>query len=199
MFGLFESLVALGVGLGSVLTPALIALVNLRAALVMIGFLLPLLAAVSWRPLTALDKRLRVRDEEIDVLRHAPMFRQLPVPSIEHLASRLRHHTFAAGSALFEQGDPGQEFFIVVDGEAEVVGDGVVLRHLGPGDSVGEIALMRDVPRTATVRAVSDLNVFALERDAFLDAIGSHIPSSDAAYAVVAEHLANFSPARIGI
>jgi CRP-like cAMP-binding protein len=161
--------------------------------------LLPVLVALCWRRLTALDGRLGVRDDEIDVLRHAPMFGLLPVASIEHLASRLRRRMFPAGSLVFEQGDHANDFYIVVDGEAEVIGNGAVLATLGPGDSFGEIALMHDVPRTATIRAESDLNVFELDRDAFLDAIGGFSKSSDAAQAVVARHLATFTPAATGI
>lgn len=199
VFGVFESLISLGVGLGSVLTPALITLLNLRGALIAIGLLLPVLVALCWRRLTALDGRLGVRDDEIDVLRRAPMFGLLPVASIEHLASRLRRRMFPAGSVVFEQGDAANDFYIVVDGSAEVIGNGAVIATLGPSDSFGEIALMQDVPRTATIRAQSDLNVFELDRDAFLDAIGGFSKSSDAAHAVVARHLANFTPAATGI
>jgi len=199
VFGVFESLISLGVGIGSVLTPALITLLNLRGALIAIGLLLPVLVTLCWRRLTALDGRLGVRDDEIDVLRHAPMFGLLPVASIEHLASQLRRRMFPAGTVVFEQGDPASDFYIVVDGGAEVIGNGALLATLGPGDSFGEIALMHDVPRTATIRAESDLNVFELDRDAFLDAIGGFSKSSDAAQAVVARHLANFTPAATGI
>ena len=194
VFGLFESLVALGVGLGSVLTPALIALVDLRAA--GHGRLAPAPARrLRWRRLAALDKRLRVRDEEIDVLRHADVRRcpsrassTWPPACVDgRLRPVRRLRARGSGPRVLHRrrrrGGGGRRRFVV--------------RHLGPGDSLGE-KRSRDVPRTATVRAISDLDVFALERDAFLDAIGSHIPSGDA-YAVVAEHLANFSPARIGI
>ena len=100
---------------------------------------------------------------------------------------------------MFAQGDEGGAFYVIVDGTAEVVGDGALVRTLGPGDSFGEIALLNDVPRTAGIRARSVLDVFALERDAFLDAIGGYHPSSDAASAVVARQLANFSPGHTGL
>ena len=195
VFGVFESLVALGVGLGSVLTPLLISFLGLRVALAAIGLLLPLLAVLFWPRLTALDRRLVVRDDEIAVLRGAPMLRCLPVPSIEHLATQLRRRNVPAGTVLFEQGDPGQGFYIIADGTADIIGDGTVIRTVGPGESFGEVALVRDVARTATVRAHSQLDVFELDRQAFLDAIGGYSPSSDIAHAVVARHLANFTPA----
>jgi CRP-like cAMP-binding protein len=120
------------------------------------------------------------------------------VPSIEHLASRLRRRTIAAGALLFEQGDPGNAFYVIATGEAEVVGNGAVVRTLQSGESFGEIALIRDVPRTATVRARTALDVFELDREPFLDAIGGYTPSGDAASAVVARYLADFSPVGIG-
>jgi CRP-like cAMP-binding protein len=100
---------------------------------------------------------------------------------------------------VFEQGDAGRAFYIIVEGQADVIGDGDLLRTVGPGESFGEIALLRDVPRTATIRARTNLDVFELDRDAFLDAIGGYTPSSDAAYAVVASYLASFSPAGTGL
>jgi hypothetical protein len=197
-FGLFEALVALGVGLGSVASPVLIATVGLRAALVVIGLLLPLLAVVSWRALQALDGRLEVRDEEIRVLRRVGMLALLPVPAIEHLASRLHRRAVPAGERVFEQGDVGVSAFVIVDGSADVVGDGRFIAGLGPGDAFGEIAVLRDVPRTAAVVAGSDLVLFELDRDDLLEALGRHQPSADAAYAVVAGHLANYRPATLG-
>ena len=199
VFGVFESLVALGVAVGSVLAPALIALVDVRAALVAIGLILPLLAVGSWRRLTALDARLGVRDDEIGVLRSAPMLGLLPVPSIEHLASSVRRRRFPGGAVVFEQGDPAGAFYIIEAGEADVIGDGSLVRTVGPRESFGEIALLHDVARTATIRARSDLEVFEVDRDDFLDAIGGYGPSSDAAYAVVARRLASFSPAGLGM
>lgn len=122
------------------------------------------------------------------------MLSLLPVPTIEHLASRLRRRRLEAGATVFEQGDPGDAFYVVAEGRADVVGDGMVVRTLGPGDGFGEIALLRDVPRTATVRAGTDLAVFELGRDTFLAAVTGYRASSDAAYAAATSHLANYRP-----
>ncbi len=197
-FGLFEAMIALGVGLGSVASPVLIATAGLRAALVVIGLLLPLLAVISWRALRALDGRLEVRDEEIRVLRAVGMLALLPVPAIEHLASRLHRRTVPAGERVFEQGDVGVSAFVIVGGTADVVGDGRMIARLGPGDAFGEIAVLKDVPRTAAVVAGSELVLFELDRDDLLEALGRHQPSADAAYAVVAGHLASYRPATVG-
>ena len=145
--------VSLGVGLGAVLTPGLIAVLDGRGALVVTGLVLPLLAGLCWRRLAELDRRLGGRDDEIDVLRMVPMLRALPVPSIEHLAARAHRRRYAAGAAVFDQGDDGHAFYVIVDGRAEVVGDGALVGSMGPGESFGEIALLGATPRTAGVRA----------------------------------------------
>ncbi|HEV7759948.1 MAG TPA: MFS transporter [Acidimicrobiales bacterium] len=194
VFGVFEALVAAGIALGAVATPVLIDAAGERTALVAVGLVLPVLALASRRRLLALDRRLGVRDDEIAALRRVPMLRRLPVPSIEHLASRLRRVTAPAGTPVFEQGDAGDGFYVITAGRADVVGDGVVVRTLAAGESFGEIALLRDVPRTATIRPTADLDLIVLDRDVFLDAVCGYTVSADAAEAVVARRLARFRP-----
>ncbi len=199
VFGVFESIITIGVAFGSALTPVLIALLGLEGAMIATGALLPVVALMAWRPLVALDERLGVRDDEIDALRRTPMLQLLPVPSIEYLASRVDTHPVPAGTDLCRQGDPGDSYFVIVDGEADVIGDGATVRTVGPGDGVGEIALLRDIPRTATVRARDNLVVMEIEREVFLEVVAGHSTTNDAADEVVAQHLAAFHPARVGI
>jgi len=199
VFGVFESIITIGVALGSALTPVVIALLGLEGAMIATGVLLPVVALLAWRPLGALDERLGVRDDEIDALRRTPMLQLLPVPSIEYLASRVDTHPVLAGTDLCRQGDPGDSFFVIVDGEAEVIGDGETVRTVGPGAGVGEIALLRDIPRTATVRARENLVVMEIGREVFLEVVAGHSTTNDAANEVVAQHLADFHPARVGI
>lgn len=196
-FGVFESLVALGVALGSAVTPVLITIFGLRGALVATGLVLPVLAAVALRRLGSLDERLQVRDAEIQLLRTTPMFALLPVPTIEHLASSLRRRRLPAGTVVFRQGDVADAFYFVDQGEAEVIGDGEVVATVAHGDFFGEIALLHDVPRTATVRARTDLSVVEVERQAFLQAVSGSRASSDAASAAVAAHLVRFRPGAV--
>jgi CRP-like cAMP-binding protein len=108
-------------------------------------------------------------------------------------------HPVPAGTDLCRQGDPGDSYFVIVDGEADVIGDGATVRAVGPGDGVGEIALLRDIPRTATVRARDNLVVMEIEREVFLEVVAGHSTTNDAADEVVAQHLAAFHPARVGI
>jgi len=197
-FGVLEALVALGVGFGSVATPGLIGLFGLRASMVIVGLSLPLLGVACWRALRMLDQRLSVRDDEIRVLRSAPMLALLPVPIIEYLAARVRRRTVPAGTTLFEQGSTGSSLFVVISGQASVIGGDRVLATVGPGDAFGEVAVVNRVPRTATVRACADLDVFELERDDVLSALGKHRASLETAHAVVASHLANYRPMVLG-
>jgi CRP-like cAMP-binding protein len=92
-------------------------------------------------------------------------------------------------SEVFRQGEPGDRFYVIADGTATVEIDGAEASTLGPGDFFGEIALLREVPRTATLRAVQDLRLFALERDDFITAVTGHAPSREAADSVVAARL----------
>ena len=92
-------------------------------------------------------------------------------------------------SEVFEQGDRGERFYVIAEGTAVVEIDGAEASTLGPGDFFGEIALLHDVPRTATVRAVQDLRLHALERDDFIAAVTGHAPSREAADTVVATRL----------
>jgi len=146
-----------------------------------------------------MDRRVGVRDDEIAVLRRVPMLSQLPVPSIEHLASRLRHVTVRAGTPVFKQGDLGDGFYVITAGRADVVGDGAVVRALEAGESFGEIALLHDMSRTATIRATAGLALIVLDRDVFLDAVCGYTVSAETAEAVVARHLASFRPVSIPV
>ena len=125
-----------------------------------------------------------------------PLFRPLSPATLDELASSLIPVSATAGTEIVRKGEHGDRFYVVASGEVEVEVEslGEQVATLGPGDHFGEIALLRDVPRTATVRAKTDVELYALERDEFLSAVTGHPASAEAADAVVASRLAGLRP-----
>src|SRR5215203_3999871 len=194
LFGLQESLVSLSVGIGAVFASLLIDLTSLPVAMVAVGALCPILVAATWRRLGRPDRDIGELDKEIGLLRGLPMLQPLPLPAIEQLARGLEPVRVQAGQAVFRQGDPADRFYVIETGAADVVGDGRLVTALGPGDGFGEIALLRRVRRTATVRAAADLELQALSCDRFLPVVTGFPPSSREARAQLEEMLDRFSP-----
>ncbi len=189
VFGAFEALVVLSMGIGSLLAPLFVSILGERGALVAAGLILPVVLVPLWRPLVAIDAASAAAEAEISLLRAVPIFAPLPVPEIERLAKALTSVAIEQGSPVFEQGDRGDRFYIIREGTARVEIDGRPIRTRGPGDAFGEIALVRDVPRTATVRAVTDLDLVALDRDVFVATLTHHPASAEAAGSIVAARL----------
>jgi CRP-like cAMP-binding protein len=129
----------------------------------------------------------------VELLKSLPLFRPLPPPTIEFLASRLERHEVDAGEVVIRQGEPGDRFYVVGDGRFTVLLEGEPGPSLGPGDFFGEIALLRDVPRTATVVADEPGVLYSLTRDDFVPAVTGCIPSNAAADEVVGARLAQLS------
>jgi MFS family permease len=176
------------VALGSVAAPALVEAVGPRRALVVVGAILPLLTLLSWRGLVEIDKTVAAPTAELALVDAVPMFAPLSIAAKEYMARRLVSVPVSAGNVVIRAGDPGDRFYIVAEGEFDVLADGAD-RKLGGGDYFGEIALLRDVPRTATIRAVVDGQLYALERADFLAAVTSHSAARIAGEAVVEERL----------
>jgi MFS family permease len=194
MFGTFESLVALTVALGSLVTPLVIDLLGVRGALAVIGLVAPTAVVVAWRRLQAIDRSIAHRDDEIEVLKRVGMLRPLPMPAIENLAMHVGHSELAPGEDVFRQGEDGDRFYVIKQGEAEVIGDGRQVRTMGPGDGFGEIALMHATRRTATVRARTPLVLYTLERCHFVPAVAGYASSSRQVDAIIVDRLGRFSP-----
>jgi CRP-like cAMP-binding protein len=164
----------------------LIAVAGIRIALVATGLFLPILAGLLWRRLVSLDAG---DPAHLDLLRRLPIFAPLPPQALERLARSLQPVHVAAGDVLFHAGDEGDLFYVIESGELAIeLATGT--KTEGPGRWVGEIALLRDVPRTATVRAISDAGLLALDRDEFLGAVTGHDPANAAANEIVGERLA---------
>ena len=142
---------------------------------------------------------MEARDEELTRLRAVPMLRPLPVPVMDHLARNLTRAQVPAGQPVFEQGDQGDRFYVIAAGEADVFGDSRRIRTLQSGDSFGEIALLRDVPRTAEVRARTQLDLYALTREVFVPAVSGYGPAAAAGDEAVVSMLDTFRPQGIGV
>jgi MFS family permease len=189
VFGVLHSTFYATVALGAILAPRLIDLIGARWALVAVGSVLPVLTIATRLPLVRLDNAAVDRAPELELLQAIPIFAPLSPPVLEGLAARLIPVRAAAGETIVRQGDAGDRFYVIASGQVEVAVDGGPQGTQGPGDHFGEIALLRDVPRTATVTAQTDVELLALERDEFVTAVTGHAASAEAAEAVVGARL----------
>jgi hypothetical protein len=190
VFGVFEILVALAVALGSILGSVLVEAIGIRAALVVAGLVLPTLALLTHGRRRAIDAAVVVPERQLALLTGTPLFAPLPVTTLERLASRFVEMRAKAGSTIIEQGAPGDLFYLIADGEVGVSHDGRFVTTLGPGDYIGEIALLHDVPRVATCVARTDVELYGLGREAFVAAVGGDTRSTTEAEGVMTRRLA---------
>jgi MFS family permease len=197
VFGALDSMMLVAIAIGAALAPLLVDFIGTRGTLVAVGAVLPLLAVASWSRLREIDAAAEVPRRQLDLLLANPIFAPLPPPRLEELAAGLDERRVAAGETIVTEGEHGDEFFLVADGRVLVSVDGASAGELGPGEGFGEIALLRDVPRTATVRAAEDTTLYVLDRAQFLGALSGHTESAAAAEAVAGRRLAAYRPATV--
>jgi MFS family permease len=191
VFGIIQMLWLLSLGLGAILAPAIVGLAGIQWALALSGSFLVVLVALFWTRLARIDATAPVPvPEELRILASVPIFTPLPGASLEHLAARLVPLRLEPGTTVVREGDPGDRFYIVAEGTVEISEEGRPISELQAGGYFGEIALIRDVPRTATVVAKTLVVLYALDREDFLAAVTSHAPSEQAAEEVVSARLA---------
>jgi MFS family permease len=191
VFGVIQMLWLSSIGIGAALAPVLVGWLGLDGALVATGALLPALVLVFGLKLVRIDaEAVPPGVDELRILASIPIFTPLPGMSLEHLAGRLVPLRIEPETVVVKEGDPGDRFYIVAEGTVQVSEYGRPISELGAGSYFGEIALIRDVARTATVTAKTSVVLYALDRDDFLAAVTSHAPSAEAAEEVVSSRLA---------
>jgi MFS family permease len=188
-FGALETLILASIGLGAALEPALVHALGVRGALVATGALLPVLVALAWRSLSAVDAAAAVPAERLALLRAIDLFAPLAPATLEQLAGRLEAVDVEEGAIVVAQGDRGHAFFLAQSGSLAVSVDGAHVRTLEAGGYFGEVSLLRDVPRTATVSALTPATLLRLERELFVAAVSGHAESAAIADAVIGSHL----------
>ena len=171
VFGVQESLLMGGTALGSAMAPVLVHLFGGRGAFLATGVLLPAVGLLAWTRIRRLDLQSLQPGPGFALLERIPMFAMLPQGTLEQLSRDLIPVTAEAGSAIVVQGEPGDRFYVVAQGSVSVLKNDVLVTTTTAGGYFGEIALLRDVPRTATIRADGEVSLYALERDVFLEAV----------------------------
>jgi MFS family permease len=174
VFAFKEGLTMAAWGVGSVLVPVAIAFAGITGALICTGAIVPVVVLLRLRPLLRVDAAAEVPVVTVALLRSLEVFRVLPVPALEGIAHTARRATFTAGAAVVREGERGDCYYAIADGSVEVTREGASLRTLGRGEGFGEIALLHEVTRTATVTALTDATLVEIDREAFLVAVTGH-------------------------
>lgn len=187
VYALSEVLYAGAAGLGALIAPALIDALGAPASLAAVGIVFGVGAAFALKAFARLDAGQEEAARLRELLRGVSFLAPLVLPRLERLVRGARAVAIPAGATVIRAGERGEEFFVVEDGTVEIVEYG---RRQGPGTGFGEIALLRDVPRTATVRALTDVRLWALSRPSFIAAISGQGDATYLAEAVVNEQLA---------
>jgi MFS family permease len=188
VLGVVWGMVMAAVALGSIVAPLVVDALGPRAAFGVVGAILPVLTILVWRRLAKLDHEVAA-PPELALVDGVPMFEPLSVVAKEHVASRLTRVDVAPGEVVVRAGEAGDRFYVVADGELEVSAAGRELRTLGRGEGFGEIALLQNVPRTATVTARTDSRLYALDKPSFLASVSSHPRAAGEAERLVRERL----------
>jgi MFS family permease len=189
VLGVMEILLAGGVALGSVLGSLQVNQIGIRGALVVSGLFLPALAVLSYRSLRKIDDASTVPERELELVSRVPLFAPLPANTLERLAFRMLVVKAKSGTTIVAQGTPGELFYVIASGKVEVLRDGKPVTTLGPGDYFGEIALLHHVDRTAACIARTDVELYALNSENFVAAVGGDQRTTSTAADVITRRL----------
>ena len=186
-FAVVESSYWLTTGAGAMAAPAIVGLFGVRGALAAIGLCLPVVVALRWVGLARFEAGAAIPEAAFALLRSVPLFAPLSLGTLENVSRRLDEVEVSAGHAVVREGEPGERFYVIAEGEFEASNSRGTFPLLGEGDVFGEIALLRDIPRTATVTARTDGLLYALDRESFLAAVAGHRFASRSADSMVHE------------
>lgn len=189
VFAVQESSALLGTAAGALLVPLLIDLVGTQMAWVPLGIGVVLVALACTGLLRRLEARAQYLPRELALLRNVPFLADLPPYDVERLARSSSWQEIEAGTVVVRQGDVGREFYVVEDGEVSIAIDGTRKPGtLGAGSFFGEVALLRRIPRTATVTAETPLTVLVLRGDDFLAAVTGEVDGDGVAAEIASRY-----------
>ena len=177
MFGLQESFAMIGIALGTLIAPALVGGFGATTAFLAAGGFLPLIALASYGALRRLDDDTTVPGDVLALLMHVPTLAVLAPRIVERMARDAVAIQVSTGEIVVRQGEPGTRFYVIASGRVRVDIDGSEIRQLGTGGWFGEIALLRDVPRTASITALTDVSLWGVDRESFLASVTA-VPGS---------------------
>jgi len=194
VFGVLQGLMMGASAVGAIAVPIVIGVVGNRAVFAVAGLSLPIVLALVGRAIVQGDRLDATRAAELRLLRGVPMLAPVSGPVLERLAGAIVRSRHPAGSIVVREGDHGDRFYVVETGSLQVSVNGRPVRQLGSGGSFGEIALIRDVPRTATVTAIEDSVLLGIDHRPFVDALGGQPRSRTIAHALIDDRLATDVP-----
>jgi len=169
---------------------------GVRGTLALLGSGLAGLALAHAIRFARLDRAMPAAGTEAGLIRNLPMFAPLPLAVTDLLTAEIQPRRFPAGAVVMREGEVGDHFYLIVDGAAAVSVHGAPRPSLQRGDCFGEIALLRDIPRTATITAERPLRTLALGREQFLTAVTGNSTSKTAADALATQRLSTDPPDR---
>lgn len=187
-FAVIEVLTSAGIAAGSLIVQTTVAASGAATALFVLGGFYALLLVATAVSLARVARVADVPIVAIRLLRRVPIFAVLPPVAIEGVARAAAERSVPAGTTLVTEGAAGHEYIVIARGEVTVSIAGEYVRTMGPGTGFGEIALLADVPRTATVTATTDVALYEIDRAAFLTAVTGHDTSARTAWAVARAH-----------
>jgi MFS family permease len=167
---------------GTLAVPLFVTAFGNRAAPLAIAVLAAAVILLAARPMAAAEHRLAVPIERLTAIRSVDLFRPLDAPALETLARRAVPRTVPAGTTILRQGEPGDDYFVIVAGRVAVLVDGAQVAELGPHDGFGELALLYDIPRTASVEAGERTELLTIDRHSFLVAVSGSPVAASATY-----------------